>query len=591
MKKTMKTEWNFKLFYTSATDKEIESDIQKAERAVEQFEKTYKDKTDYLSNSKKLLKTCEDFEKLISMKEFVKPMMYFIFQGDKDSNDKKAPPRINKYSAKLKELSNKIVFFKLSLGNIPDKQKDIFLKDPTLSKFAYFLKVIFDESKHMLSENEEKVINLLHQPAGDMWVSGFSKLLSNQTVTFKGKTMPLYEAMASASEFKTSDRRKLGDIINKTLFDVSGFAEAEMNAIVTEKKITDELRGYEKPYSSTVKGYQNEDATIEYLVDIVTKNFKIAHRFYKIKADLLGEKKLRYIDRSASIGVFKKKFTFDETIKILGSAFEKFDSKYKEIFDSYLRNGQIDVYPKKGKRGGAYCWGNYGIPTFVMLNHVNDFNSVITAGHEMGHAFHTELSHGQDYVYSEYTMPVAEVASTLFENFVFDEVYKTLSDKEKIIALHDKINGQIATIFRQIACFNFENELHVSVRNEGFVGKEEMAKMMTKHMSKYLGSTFNVDEKDGYAFVGWPHIRRFFYVYSYAFGSIISTALYGEYKKDKSFITKIEQFLKSGGSKSPEDIFADIGIDIRNPKFFLSGLKQVEKEIIELEKIVKGVGK
>jgi oligoendopeptidase F len=105
-------------------------------------------------------------------------------------------------------------------------------------------------------------------------------------------------------------------------------------------------------------------------------------------------------------------------------------------------------------------------------------------------------------------------------------------------------------------------------------------------MKNYLGPLFDLKEEDGYFFVNWSHIRRFFYVYSYAYGCLISNTLYQEYKKDKKFKDKIEQFLKAGGSKSPEDIFADIGIDIRNPKFFENGLKLIEEDVKRLEKLV-----
>jgi oligoendopeptidase F len=125
------------------------------------------------------------------------------------------------------------------------------------------------------------------------------------------------------------------------------------------------------------------------------------------------------------------------------------------------------------------------------------------------------------------------------------------------------------------------------IRTKGAASKEEMAKLMNKHMQAYLGPAVKLEENDGYFFVQWSHIRNFFYVYSYAFGQIISKALYAEYKKDASFIKKIEQFLSAGGSMSPYDIFKSIGIDTSKPEFFEAGLKQVEADIKRLEKLVK----
>jgi len=586
MKMQFKEKWDFKLFYKSDNDPQMEKDLLVYESAVSSFEKKYKDKTDYLLDSKKLSKVLDEYEKLISMPEAYKPLHYFQLKKDINSKDKVTQSRVGIYEERFHKQSNRVIFFRLSLGKISkDKQKE-FLKDKNLNKYHYFLERIFINAKYELSEKEEKIINLLNTPAYSMWVQGVSKVLSSQEVKFRGNNIPINEASGILTSLETKERRILADRLNQKFKEVSDFSEAEINAVVTKKKIIDELCGFENPYQSTIISYENEERVINNLVDVVTKNFKIAHRFYKIKAKILKEDKLYYADRSAKIGNLNKSFSFKDTISILSNAFSKFGSEYEEVFKDYLKKGQIDVYPSVGKKGGAYCWGAYQIPTVILLNHANNFNSVMTLAHEMGHAFHTELSHTQSPIYADYTTSVAETASTLFENFVFDEVFEKLSNREKVIALHDKINGSVATIFRQIACFNFEKELHEKIRKSGYLSKGDIATLMNKHMKSYLGPMFEMREDDGYFFVNWSHIRRYFYVYSYAYGALISDALYLEYKKDNTFKGKIEEFLKAGGSKSPENIFSDIGIDIRNPKFFENGLKVIEEDIKRLEKLV-----
>jgi oligoendopeptidase F len=142
------------------------------------------------------------------------------------------------------------------------------------------------------------------------------------------------------------------------------------------------------------------------------------------------------------------------------------------------------------------------------------------------------------------------VASTLFENFAFEEVLKTLSEEEKVIALHDRIMDDVQTIFRQIALFNFEVEMHTIVKEKGALSREQLAALMNKHMKAYLGPVFELTEDDGYFFVYWSHIRRFFYVYSYAYGQIVSKALYKKYQEDPRYLKKIEEFLRAGESLS-----------------------------------------
>lgn len=586
MKNNIKTKWNFKLFYSSDNDPQMEKDLKSFENQISLFEKKYKNKTDYLLYGKKLLKALEEYEKVSSMPESYKPLHYFQLKRDVKSNDKLAQSKVLIYTERLNKELNKIKFFKLNLGKIDTQKQKEFLEDKILTKYHYFLERIFVNAKYQLSEKEEKIISLLHTPANSMWVSGFSKILSSQKIKFKNKEIPINEASSVLSNLNTKNRRTLGLELSKKHKELSDVCEAEINAVVTHKKILDELRGFKNTYQSTVISYENDEKVVDNLVEVVTNNFKIAHRFYKIKAKILKEKKLYYSDRAAKIGNLNKSFSFEEAVEIISSAFSKFGLEYEKTFKDFLSNGQIDVYPTLGKKGGAYCWGSYGMPTVVLLNHTNNFNSVMTLGHEMGHAFHTELSHSQTPLYADYTMSVAETASTLFENFVFDEIFEKLSEKEKVVALHDKINDSISTIFRQIACFNFEKELHERIRKDGYMSKENIASLMNKHMKSYLGPVFDLKEEDGYFFVGWPHIRRYFYVYSYAFSGLISDALYLEYKKDKSFKEKIEQFLKAGGSKSPEDIFASIGIDIRDKNFFENGLKRIEEDIKKLEKLV-----
>jgi oligoendopeptidase F len=583
----IKTKWNFKLLYGSDDSTEIEKDFKKGERAVISFRDKYKNNKKYLNDADELFLACKDYEKLIESTELTKPYCYFILRRDVNQNDKKLNAKVNEYQEKLDKTSNELLFFTLNVGKIDKEKQKEFLKNKKLSKYHYFLNKIFENAKYCLTEEEEKVISLFSTPANGMWIDGVNKVLSKQEVNFQNRTMPISEAMGLLSNLETKKRRKLNHLINQKFIEVSDFSEAEINAIYTTKKISDDLRGFKTPYQSTIKSYENEEKVIENLVKTVTDNFKVAHRFYKIKAKILKEKRLEYADRSASVGVIHKDFSFEETIKIVRNGYERFGSEYEKIFEDYLLNGQIDVYPKKSKKGGAFCFGVYGLPTFILLNQVDNYQSVLTLGHEMGHAIHTKFSHTQPSIYSDYTMSVAETASTLFENFVFDEIYESLSEKEKIIALHNNINDNISTIFRQIACFNFEEELHETIRKNGYCAKEDIAKIMNKHMKSYLGPMFDLKEEDGYFFVDWLHIRRFFYVYSYAYGCLISNFMYQEYKKDKKFKDKIEQFLRAGGSNAPEDIFSGIGINIRDPKFFKEGIKSIEEKIKKLEKLVK----
>ena len=147
--------------------------------------------------------------------------------------------------------------------------------------------------------------------------------------------------------------------------------------------------------------------------------------------------------------------------------------------------------------------------------------------------------------------------------------------------------GDIATIFRQIALFNFEDELHERIRKEGQLSGIQVAKLLAKHLRSYLGASVEVTDRDGYGFIPWSHIRYFFYVYSYAYGQIVSKALFEMWNENKNTAKKIERFLKAGRSMSPKNIFKSIGINVSDPKFFEFGLKNIEKDIDKLEKLTR----
>ena len=323
------------------------------------------------------------------------------------------------------------------------------------------------------------------------------------------------------------------------------------------------------------------------LVDAVTKHQDIAQRFYKVKAKLLKEKRLGYGDRSAEVGKVKGDFSFTKARPFVHKVFNDLDPIFGNLYNQLTTSRQVDVYPKKGKTGGAYCSSGATTPTLVLLNHTDSFDSVKTLGHEMGHAIHAERSKTQRPMYQGHTISVAETASTFFEYATMHRLIETLPASQQVIALHNMIQDDVATVFRQIAFFRFEQKLHEAVRKDGYVPKERIAALMNEEMAAYLGPVFKLDPKDGYFFVTIGHIRRFFYVYSYAYGQLISKALHVELKKDKNFIKKVDQFLTAGESMSPEEIFGSIGLDTRSPKIFEDGLASIAEDVQKLEKLVK----
>jgi len=587
-KQTSSPVWNLKLLYSSENDPRIETDIRTFEKNAETFAKTYDTvvKT-YLEEVLVLHQALTEYESLIGQSG-LKAWIYFYYLRDTDASNPYAPARISLIENRMAKAQNNLVFFENLLGKIiPEKQK-LFLEDPLLLHFKVFLQRIFAKAVHDLSIAEERILNLKSSTSHNMWISANESIMNMKTVTWKGKVLALSEAYQTIRTLHTQkERQRLSNLVTEVLKSLAVFSEKEINAVFTDKKINDELRGYITPYIQTIKNYDNDPAVIEQLVTVVTANSTIAHRFFKLKAKLLKQKKLFYSDRSAHIGTIHTKFSFDTSTTLLKKIFQDINPNFAKILDSFIQKGRIDVPPRVGKKGGAYCSSTYLNPTFILLNHTNDFNSLMTYAHEMGHAFHSELSRAQGPIYSHYSMSLAETASTLFQGLALEAVYDSLSDSDKIILLHDKIGDDISTIFRQIACFNFEKDLHHGIRTMGFLSKEKISEFHNKNMKKYLGPAITLVPDDGYMFVHWSHIRNFFYVYSYAYGMLVSKAFLRRYKQDPSFWSSIEWFLSAGGKDSPENILKEIGIDVSESGFWEEGLKEIEDDITKLEKLTK----
>lgn len=591
--KNLNTNWDFSDMYSGITDPKIDKDMKKIEKLFSNFAKKYEDKK-FVNNAKSLKKALDDRAEL-ELKGSPLCGWYLHLEKSLNTTDTKLEAQNRLINDRYVIAAKKIIFFNIAIAKISELKQKIYLKDKLLAPYSYYLKTIFEEGKYMLSESEEKIIADKHSVAHSAWESMQSAHEDSQKVKYGKKTISIGEAMSIKADLPRKERRALHDEVMKTYERISFFAEAELNAVVKNKAIDDKLRGYKTPYESTVRGYQNDIKAVENLVDVVTKANSISHRYFKVKAKVLNEAEKSTDTKITMADIVtgvkrakgaKKDISFEEAVNTVKKTFAEAGQEYGDFLDRYLESGQIDVYPKQGKQGGAFCWPCLGSKkTYVFLNFGGKEGDMSTIAHEMGHAIHSDFAKIQPPLYEGYTISVAEVASTFFENILFDDLYQKASHEKKRDLLLSKLQREVLTIFAQIAYFQFEKKLHKAVKEKGYVSKEEIASMFVECRKSYLGDDVEVVERDGYAYVYIGHFRRFFYVYAYAYGQLIANALYAEYKKDKTFIEKVKKFMQAGGSMSPEDIWKSIGIDTTKPDFFKKGIKAIEKDLEELEKM------
>ncbi len=583
--KTIKTDWDLKgLFYKSENDPRIEADLKATESAYLEFEKKYRTLV-WTKNSQSVLKAVADYIKLIDTPG-AKPIYYLSYRTTLNAGDVKAEKLLNKFEERLTKLGNRILFFEIALAKLPSSIQKEILNDNKAKLYHYYLKQVFDDAKYQLSEPEEKILNLKSTTSRGMWINATQKILNKKTIAWKGKPLPLNGALMQFENLEYKERHQMWAKIVPVLEEVGEVAENELVALITDKKINDELRGFKKPYSATTKGYDSTDETLETLVKVIeTEGYKLANRFFKLKKKLL-KKDLTYIDRNEPLGKAPK-INFADSVEIVRDVFYGFNPMYGGFFDEMLQKGHIDVYPKQGKGGGAFCSSGTNQPTVLLLNHNDSIDSLRTLAHEMGHAIHAYRSKTQPSLYEGHTILTAETASTFFESLVADHLIAQATASDKITFLHSSIADRLMTMVMCIARFKAELEIHETVRNEGGLGYKEMATILGKHLGKYAGPAIKTDYKDGLGVVAKVHYRSNFYQYSYSFGEIGSSIMRRKYKEDKSYVNEVDKFLTLGESDTVENIFKAIGIDMSREKTFLEGLKLIEDDIDLLEKLTK----
>ncbi len=579
--------WNLKRLYTSDNDPQIDIDIREDTNKITLFANKWKNNKDYTYHPGVLRNALDELESL--SQDINKPYYYFLLRKEQDQTDGNIKERFNKIVDIYTKLENNILFFELNIAKISKSKQAVFLKSEALREYKHHLEQIFASSKYLLSEKEETVFNLLGKVSHSNWSDMLSELLDKQVLNIIDENNnELKISYNEVSKYLNSFDKNVREIAGKEFDRVNSkyleIAEFEINSILESKKISDDYRKINRPDETRHLSDDIESDVVDTLLETISSHFDISQRYYKIKAKMLSQNKLRYHERNIPVTSEQQIYDFPESISLVKKVFGNLDTEFKDIVKKFEKEGSYDVFPREGKSGGAFCINiSKSLPTYILLNHTGRLNDVLTIAHESGHGIHAELSNCQNQLNSGHPISLAEVASTFFEDFVLDDILSNSDDDElKKSILMEKLNGDISSIFRQVAFYNFEKDLHKSYREKGFLSKEFICELFCKHMKSYLGDAVEVDDGMRYGWMYVSHFRRFFYVYSYASGLLISKGLQSLVRDDKKNIQKIKEFLKSGSTLSPKDVFKKIDIDITNREFWERGLKEMENNLNNL---------
>lgn len=592
-----KTEWDLSPLLNGDNDPSIEQKKKEISDEVGKFIQKWKNKDDYLNNPETLREALDDYEELLRNYGTSGGVgYYFYLRGYQEETNPDIMAKLNIIEEFSKKLANEIQFFTINISKIPESEQKKFLNDKKLDKYKHFLENSFKNAKYILSEKEERIINLKETPSYSLWEKMILGLLSKQERDVLINEMKIKKNFSEIQNLlEHTDKRvrdSAADAFNDILDKYSEVAESEINAVLLNKKIDDELRGMERPDTSRHIADDIDQETVDFLIDAVFKRFDIVHRFYKLKTKLLGVDKLSYYERNVPYAQKEVNYSYDEAVNLVYRVLSRIDSSFSDMFRMYLENGQIDVYPKKGKHSGGFCMNNLILqPTYILLNYTGTIKDVTTLAHELGHGFNNEFMKMKQHALNFGTpKSTAEVASTFMEDFIFEELLKDADEETRLSLIISKLNGDISSVFRQVAFYRFESELHSKFREKGYLSKEEIGGMFRKHMEQYMGNAIDISGAGNW-WIYVPHFRYFFYVYSYASGTLISKSLQREVKKDHSFVEKVKEFLSTGTSDSPKNIFMNLGIDISNREFWDKGLGEFDELLKEAEELARKLGK
>lgn len=580
-------QWDLTDFYSSPNDKKIEQDIKKISALTSEFTKKYSKKIASLS-AKDLFLCIKKYEELSEEIGKISSYSYLVYASDL-SNSKNIAFYQN-VSEKLSKFETELVFFSLELNEIEDKKLETFYKtSKELKTYQPFIRDVRAFKKYQLSNELEKYSLEKNIAARSAWVRFFDETVNNLKFSYRKKIVNSQTIFNLMSDKDEKVRKDAGAAIAKTLSENAKTFAFITNILAKDKSVDDEWRGFKKPIQSRNLSNFVEDEVVDILVKKVKENYsEISHRYYKIKAKMLGLKKLEYYNRNAPLGDNENKIiTWDEAKEIVLSAYEEFSPQMREIGEMFFEKNWIDAKIVDGKDSGAFshpCVPK--VHPYILMNYQGKTRDVMTLAHELGHGIHQYLSANQGYLMSGAPLTLSETASVFGEQLTFQKILKNEKDtQKKKLIIAAKVEDMINTAVRQIAFLEFERKVH-DERKKGEISLEKICEFWIEVQKESLGPIFNFSDEYKYFWSYIPHfIHSPFYVYSYAFGDCLVNSLYGVYKsgKIKNFEAKYLEMLESGGTKHHKEILEPFGLDARKPQFWQSGLDVIKSYIDLIE--------
>ncbi len=526
--------------------------------------------------------------------EAMRVYLYAFLKHDEDVR----VTRYNSYLAKIMSLFTRVgaetAFVTPELTALPDETLDRFIADPRLKDYDYALSRIKAHKRYTLSEKEERLLAQAAEPlsaAGDVFEMLDNAELNLPEIEYEGKRTQLSHGlysliMSGKDRAKRAEAFKLyysayGKIINTLATTYYGNVKKDI--------FYSTARGYSSCLERALFEEDVDQAVYERLVRAVGKGTPILHRYMQVRKEALGYDEMHMYDIYPSlVDDAELRLPFEKAFELVLQGLAPLGEEYLSLLKRGKDEGWIDVMESEGKRSGAYSIGIYGVHPFVLLNYQETTHDVFTIAHEMGHSLHSYYSNGnQPQVKADYTIFVAEVASTVNEVLLLKYLLKTSTDSNlKKYLLNYFMDMIRTTLFRQTQFAEFEQKAHAAAEGGEPLNKDNLSAIYLDLNKRYYGDAVTHDEEIATEWARIPHFYRSFYVYKYATGITSAICIANRILREgESAVADYKKFLKGGNSTDPVSLLKIAGADLTTDVPFEDAMREFELALDEFVKL------
>ena len=466
------------------------------------------------------------------------------------------------------------------LGTI---QTDI-TTDPFLAEYRYYFEEAKKDATHLLSDELEEVLAKMSISGGKAWSQLFDFMWSSAQGEYKDEVVTLSEIRGKAYDSDAEVRKSAYEAELKMYDAIKEPIAFSLNHIKKEVLTTSQLRGFESPLAHTLEASRMSRETLDALLEAIREYLPNFRKYLRHKAALLGhENGLPFYDLFAPVGNSSRTFTVEESKDYLIENFKTFSADLAEMTEEFFDKHYIDFYPRKGKVGGAFC---ANLPMIkqsrVLTNFTGSLSDVVTLAHELGHAYHGLHIENHRPLNQDYSMPVAETASTFNENIIMNTAIKEASNEEKIALIESQLQDTTQIIVDIYSRYLFESAVFEN-REQSFMFSKDLEEMMLSAQKEAYGDGLDQSYLHPYMWACKPHYYSTglsFYNFPYAFGGLFSKGLYAIYQEQpEGFVEKYQELLRATTVSSVEDTAKVLGVDVSTPEFWKKALAEVAESI------------